>query len=52
MDVSNYIGFVASEGDRFTSAVERGDLSVAITPCPGWDMRERACLGDSCNDLR
>jgi uncharacterized protein (TIGR03083 family) len=40
MDVSDYIGFVASEGERFASAAEQGDLSVAIAPCPGWDMRE------------
>jgi len=40
MDVQNYIGFVASEGDRFATAAEQGDLSVAIAPCPGWDMRE------------
>lgn len=40
MDVSNYIGYVASEGELFASAVEQGELSVEIAPCPGWDMRE------------
>lgn len=40
MDVSDYIGFVASEGELFASAAEQGELSVAIAPCPGWDMRE------------
>ena len=39
MDVSDYIGFVASEGDLFASAAEQGELSVDIPPCPGWDMR-------------
>ncbi len=40
MDVSDYIGCVATEGELFASAAERGELSVAIPPCPGWDMRE------------
>jgi len=40
MDVSDYIGFVASEGELFASAAERGELTVDIPPCPGWDMRE------------
>ncbi len=40
MDVSDYIGFVASEGELFASAAEQGDLNVEIAPCPGWDMRE------------
>ena len=40
MDVSDYIGFVASEGALFASAAEQGDLSVDIEPCPGWEMRE------------
>ncbi|CAN5493936.1 maleylpyruvate isomerase family mycothiol-dependent enzyme [soil metagenome] len=40
MDVSDYIGFVASEGELFASAAEHGELSVAIAPCPGWEMRE------------
>jgi len=38
MDVSDYIGFVASEGDLFASAAEQGELSVRIAPCPDWDM--------------
>lgn len=38
MDVSDYIGFVASEGDLFASAAESGELSVRIAPCPDWDM--------------
>ncbi len=38
MDVSDYIGFVASEGALFASAAEQGELSVRIAPCPGWDM--------------
>lgn len=40
MDVSDYIGSVASEGELFASAAEQGELSVEIAPCPGWDMRE------------
>ena len=40
MDVSDYIGFVASEGELFASAAEHGDMSVDIATCPGWDMRE------------
>ncbi|HUS41509.1 MAG TPA: maleylpyruvate isomerase family mycothiol-dependent enzyme [Ilumatobacteraceae bacterium] len=39
MNVSDYIGFVASEGELFASAAEQGDLNVEIVPCPGWDMR-------------
>ena len=38
MQVADYIGFVASEGDLFASAAERGELSVRIAPCPDWDM--------------
>lgn len=38
MDVSGYIGFVASEGDLFASAAEHGELSVPIAACPDWDM--------------
>ena len=40
MDVSDYIGFVGSEGDRFASAADNGELSVRIAPCPGWEMRD------------
>jgi len=40
VDVADYIGLVAAEGDRFASAAEQGDLNVDIPPCPGWDMRE------------
>lgn len=38
MDVTDYIGYVASEGDKFAAAAE-GDLDVAIAACEGWDMR-------------
>ena len=38
MDVSDYIRFVAEEGDRFARAAERGQLGVPIAPCPDWDM--------------
>ena len=38
MDVSDYIGFVASEGELFASAAEQGEMSVDIPPCPDWDM--------------
>ena len=38
MDVSDYIGFVASEGALFASAAEQGELSVRIAPCPDWNM--------------
>ena len=40
MDVAEYIGWVASEGELFASAAGRGELNVDIPPCPGWDMRE------------
>ncbi|MGH1505990.1 MAG: maleylpyruvate isomerase family mycothiol-dependent enzyme [Acidimicrobiales bacterium] len=38
MDVTDYIGFVAAEGELFASAAEHGELSARIAPCPGWDM--------------
>ncbi len=38
MDVSDYIGFVGSEGERFASAAGHDALSVKIAACPGWDM--------------
>jgi uncharacterized protein (TIGR03083 family) len=40
MEVSDYIGFVQSEGDRFASVAEQGELNVEVPPCSGWDMRE------------
>ncbi len=40
LDVSDYIGFVATEGELFASTAEQGDLSVEIPPCPGWEMRD------------
>jgi uncharacterized protein (TIGR03083 family) len=40
MDVADYIGLIASEGDRFAAAAEQGGLSVDIPPCEGWDMRQ------------
>lgn len=40
MDVSDYITFVAEEGDLFASAAGHGDMNVAIAPCPSWHMRE------------
>ena len=40
MEVSDYVGFVASEGDLFASVAEQGELNVDIPPCEGWDMRE------------
>jgi uncharacterized protein (TIGR03083 family) len=40
MEVAEYIEFVASEGDRFATVADKGDLSVDIPPCEGWDMRE------------
>lgn len=40
MDVSEYIGLVSDEGERFASAAEDGSLSVEILPCPGWTMRD------------
>ena len=40
MDISDYIGFVAAEGDRFADAAERGELDVDIAACEGWDMRD------------
>lgn len=38
MNVSEYIGFVSTEGDRFASAADDGDLDAHITHCPDWDM--------------
>jgi len=40
MDVSDYIGFVAAEGNRFAAAADRGDLDVEIPRCEGWNMRD------------
>ncbi len=40
MDVADYIGFVVSEGDRFATAAEQGDMTAAIPRCEGWDLRE------------
>ncbi len=40
MDVSDYIGFVASEGGLFASAAEHGELSARIASCPDWDMAD------------
>ena len=39
MDVSDYIGCIAAEGDLFASTAGQGDLDVRIAPCPDWDMR-------------
>ena len=39
MEVTDYIGYVVAEGDRFADAAEQGDLDIAIEPCEGWDMR-------------
>ncbi len=39
MQVADYIGFVASEGDKFATAADQGDLTVDIAACDGWDMR-------------
>ncbi|BAN00968.1 maleylpyruvate isomerase family mycothiol-dependent enzyme [Ilumatobacter coccineus] len=38
MDVTDYIGFVATEGELFASTAEHGELSARIAPCPDWDM--------------
>jgi len=40
MDVSDYIGFVAAEGDKFAAAAEGGELDVDIATCEGWAMRD------------
>ncbi len=40
MEVSDYIGFVATEGELFASVAEHGELRVDVPTCPGWDMRE------------
>lgn len=40
MEIAEYIGFVASEGDQFATAAEQGELSLRIAPCPDWDMRD------------
>ena len=37
MQVADYIDSVASEGDRFATAAEKGELSVDIPGCEGWD---------------
>lgn len=39
MRVADYIGYVASEGDKFATAAGEGDLTVDIEACTGWDMR-------------
>jgi len=38
MEVTEYIGFVASEGELFAAAAEQGDLARQIAHCPDWDM--------------
>ena len=38
MDVSEYIGFVASEGKLFAAAANHGKLSVEVPSCPEWNM--------------
>ena len=43
MEVSDYIAYVASEGELFAAAAEHGNLAVEIECCPGWDMRELIC---------
>ena len=43
MDVSDYIGCVASEGERFASAAEQGEMTVPIASCPDWNMRDLVC---------
>ena len=40
MQVADYIDAVAAEGDRFANAAEKGQLSVDIPRCDGWDMRD------------
>lgn len=40
MNVSDYIGFVASEGDKFATAAGQGDLTADVPPCEGWNMRD------------
>lgn len=40
MDVADYIGFVASEGDRFATVADKGELNIDVPPCDGWDMRD------------
>lgn len=40
MELADYIGYVAAEGDRFAVVAEKGDLDVEVPPCAGWDMRE------------
>ncbi|MCP3857747.1 MAG: maleylpyruvate isomerase family mycothiol-dependent enzyme [Actinomycetia bacterium] len=40
MEVEDYIGYVASEGELFASAAEQGQLGADVPACPGWDMRE------------
>ena len=39
MDTADYIGHVASEGDKFAAAAGTGELDVDIAACEGWDMR-------------
>jgi uncharacterized protein (TIGR03083 family) len=39
MQISDYIGYVATEGDAFADAADQGDLDVEISACEGWDMR-------------
>ena len=39
MQVTEYIGYVASEGARFATAADSGTLDIQISACDGWDMR-------------
>ena len=40
MQVKDYIGYVASEGDRFAAAADGGALDIPISACDGWDIPE------------
>ncbi len=40
MEVSDYIAYVASEGDLFASAAQKGELDVDIAACEDWQMRD------------
>lgn len=39
MNIADYIGYVASEGDKFAAAADKGSLEADVAACDDWNMR-------------
>ena len=39
MDIEDYIGYVASEGDKFAAAADKGSLEADVAACDDWNLR-------------